>query len=98
MLKKFKIISIIEGLSLIALIGIAMPLKYYMGYPMAVTITGSLHGFLWIAYLVMSLTTSHQEEWSVLFWLWVLLLSVIPFGFLVLDFQLKKKASANTSQ
>jgi integral membrane protein len=41
--------ALIEGASLIALIGIAMPLKYFAGIPEAVRIVGMAHGllFLW---------------------------------------------------
>ena len=38
----------IEGISTLVLFGIAMPMKYLGGIPLAVTIAGAIHGFLFI--------------------------------------------------
>ena len=90
MLKAFRILSLIEGLSLITLFFIAMPLKYYFNVPEAVPIVGPIHGILFMAYFFFSLSVSHKEEWSVGFWLLVLLASVVPGACFVLDWKLKK--------
>lgn len=42
---RFRFFGFIEGASLLILLCIAMPLKYAAGYPEAVRIVGSLHGF-----------------------------------------------------
>lgn len=48
-LRSLSILALVEGASLVTLIGIAMPLKYFMGMPMAVSMVGMAHGllFLW---------------------------------------------------
>lgn len=92
MLKTFRVISIVEGISLIALFFIAMPAKYYFDYPDLVPFVGMAHGLLWLLYVVNSLATSHQEHWSIMFWLLILVLSVVPFGFVIADILMKKKA------
>ncbi len=91
MLKTFKIISITEGLSLIALFLIAMPAKYYFDYPDLIRPVGMTHGLLWLVYVVMSLVASQQANWSVLKWLFSLIMSVIPFGFIPLDIMINKQ-------
>ena len=48
-------VAFIEGISTLVLFGIAMPLKYFAGMPMAVRIAGSLHGALFIALVLMLL-------------------------------------------
>lgn len=48
-------LAIVEGISTIVLFGIAMPLKYFAGMPLAVRIVGSLHGALFVALVVMLL-------------------------------------------
>lgn len=48
-------LSIVEGISTLVLFGIAMPLKYFAGMPLAVRIVGSLHGALFVALVVMLL-------------------------------------------
>jgi integral membrane protein len=85
MLRWFRTVSRVEGISLLLLVALAMPLKYIWGNADAVLYIGSAHGMLWLLYLFMSLATSHRQRWSVLYWLWVLLLSILPGGFLWLD-------------
>ena len=42
--------GLLDGLSLLILLFIAMPLKYIGGMDMAVTLFGSLHGIIFIVY------------------------------------------------
>lgn len=89
MLNSFRVLSLIEGLSLISLICIAMPAKYYLGLFDIVWPVGMTHGLLWMSLVVFSLPVSHKQGWSVLFWMLVLLASVIPFACFFLDSKLK---------
>lgn len=52
MLRKLRILGFIEGISTLILFFVAMPLKYMADMPMAVTIVGSIHGFLFVALCV----------------------------------------------
>ena len=54
-LRKLRLLGVIEGLSTLVLFGIAMPMKYLGGMPMAVTVVGSIHGGLFIALCAMFL-------------------------------------------
>ena len=89
MLKAFRTLSLIEGFSLISLLLIAMPAKYYFQVFDVVWVVGMTHGILWLAYVVMSLPVSHKQNWSVVFWMLVLLASVTPFACFMLDRKLK---------
>ena len=84
-------LSLIEGLSLLTLLFIAMPAKYQFGYDF-VWQAGMTHGVLWLAYVVLSLPVSHKQTWSVVFWMMVLLASVAPFACFFLDGKLKQEA------
>jgi hypothetical protein len=42
-------LCLIEGLSLLLLLGVAMPLKYLADQPLAVRYVGLVHGVLWLA-------------------------------------------------
>ena len=90
-MKTFRIISLIEGVSLLILLFIAMPLKYKWGINEAVWYAGITHGTLFLIYLVMSLVTSHQQKWPVIKWLLIFLAGVLPFGFVLVDRKLKKE-------
>ncbi|MEI9943868.1 MAG: DUF3817 domain-containing protein [Chitinophagaceae bacterium] len=50
----FRKIAIAEGISFLVLLAIAMPLKYFAGFPLAVTIVGALHGILFVAFLILA--------------------------------------------
>ena len=84
-LKRFRQISMAEGLSFLVLLFIAMPLKYALGYPLAVKIVGWLHGVLFIMYFAQGLQTARQEQWSAKLMLGAVVASVLPFGPFVLD-------------
>ena len=93
MLRSFRLLSLIEGLSLITLLFIAMPAKYQFGHDFVWPV-GMAHGVLWLAYVVMSLAVSHVLRWSVLAWGLALLCSVLPFGFLWVDARLRRELAA----
>lgn len=79
-MRALSLLALIEGASLIALVGIAMPLKYYAGLPEAVRIVGMAHGllFLWAtATLLWVVTRGHL---SVLKGAGVFIASLIPFA------------------
>ena len=91
MLSFFRKLSLLEGLSLIVLLFIAMPAKYHFAAVDSIWQVGMTHGVLWLSYFVISLVVSHQQKWSVMFWLLVLFASVIPFACFFLDRKLIKK-------
>lgn len=94
MLDKFRALSLIEGSSLIILLLIAMPAKYYLDIKMVVPIIGTIHGLLFLGYMIMSLMVSHRHNWSILKWLMVFLAGVFPFGCLLIDKMLKRESMA----
>lgn len=49
---RFRVISIIEGISYLILVLIAMPLKYIFDYPLAVKIVGMTHGILFYSFCI----------------------------------------------
>lgn len=89
MLKSFRVLGQVEGISLVALLFVAMPAKYYFGNASLVPVIGMAHGLLFMAYCAMSLAVSHRQQWSLGFWLLALLASVTPFAFLLLDRRLR---------
>jgi integral membrane protein len=79
-----------EGISFLLLVGIAMPLKYAAGMPLAVTIVGSIHGVLFVAFslvLLMALVkTPLTFKWAV----FTFIAALLPFGPFVIDGKLKR--------
>ena len=94
MLNAFRTLSLIEGLSLLFLLFVAMPAKHQFNITGIVPIAGMTHGCLWLSYVVLSLIVSHQQKWSVGFWLATLFASIMPFACFVLDKKLKQMATS----
>ncbi|KKI93427.1 membrane protein [Bacillus sp. SA1-12] len=81
----------LEGISYLVLLIIAMPLKYFLDFPIAVTIVGGLHGFLFVSYVIMVAVVKFKKHWSNGWGVWAVFLAFIPFGTFYLDRQLKNK-------
>ena len=90
-IKLLRFIGISEGISFLVLLGIAMPLKYYFGFPLAVKVTGWAHGGLFIAYIAIVLVSIKIMRWSFFDVLIALAASLIPFGTFLLDKWWKKR-------
>ncbi len=90
----FRIIGYAEGISLLLLLGIAMPLKYLAGFPLAVKYTGWAHGLLFVAYLALALWVKEQENWPFKYLIYAFLAAFFPFGTFLFDKWLKKQGKA----
>jgi integral membrane protein len=88
--KRFKWISLIEGISFLVLLFIAMPLKYIYEIPMAVSVVGWIHGLLFIIYIYVVFPTASKLKWDFSRTLFALIASVLPFGPFIFDRNLKK--------
>lgn len=84
-INRFRLMGMVEGGSLLVLVFIAMPLKYWAGFPEAVRIVGSLHGLLFILYVLMIIYTTFKVKWSFLWVVSAFAVAFIPFGNMVLD-------------
>ncbi len=84
-----RLAAIIEGLSLLALLFIAMPLKYYYGNVEIVPIVGMTHGILFMLFVAFSFFVSHRKSWSDGFLALLVLSSTVPFATFAMDRKLK---------
>lgn len=72
--------GLIEGISFLVLLFVAMPLKYWANQPGAVRYTGMLHGLLFIWYIVSILWARFSLQLSVKHMILGFLASLVPFG------------------
>lgn len=91
-LTQFRIVAIAEGLSFLVLLGIAMPLKYLAGQPEAVRIFGSIHGGLFLLYIVTIFRAAHYGKWSFKWIATGLVASLLPFGPFLFDHKAQQEA------
>lgn len=87
-----RIVGIIEGISFLLLLFIAMPLKYMFHHPLAVTIAGGLHGILFIWFLIALGTVTSTYKWPISKVAGAFMASIIPFGTFVLDKKLRNQS------
>jgi len=85
---RFRLIAILEGISYLVLLFIALPLKYKFGYEFSVKYTGWAHGVLFISYIILLLIIWKQYKWSFKKVILAFIASLIPFGTFVFDKQL----------
>ncbi|WP_166805778.1 DUF3817 domain-containing protein [Jeotgalibacillus sp. R-1-5s-1] len=90
---RFRMMGLLEGGSLLILLFIAMPLKYMAGIPEAVTLVGSIHGFLFVVYVMLALYTTFKIRWHFMWLFSAVAVAFIPFGNFVLDRRIEKKFS-----
>ena len=77
---KFLTVGKLEGYSYLALLFIAMPLKYMADMPLAVRITGSLHGALFVAFVILIFMMVRKKLLTIENALYSFILSLVPFG------------------
>ena len=96
-LSRLRIIGFIEGISYIVLLGVAMPLKYFAGYPLAVKYTGWAHGVLFVAFGIALIDVWINRKWSFIKVLRAFVASLLPFGTFILDKSLKAEEMESRS-
>jgi len=87
-----RIIGMLEGISYLVLLGIAMPLKYIWDMPEFIYSTGMAHGLLFVLYVFFVLLVGYQLKWSLRKCFWALLASLVPFGTFIADKKLFRTA------
>jgi integral membrane protein len=84
-LKRFRLISVLEGISFLVLLFIAMPMKYMLEMPLAVTYVGWAHGLLFMIYILVVFPTARKLSWNFTKTLFALAASILPFGPFIFD-------------
>lgn len=87
---RLRLLGMLEGASFVLLMGVAMPLKYMAGMPLATSIAGSVHGFLFVALVYLAIQTKVALDWPLSRMVMVIVASVLPFGPFVIDARLKR--------
>ena len=82
-------VALIEAVSYLVLLGIAMPLKYLADMPLAVRIAGSVHGLLFVIFCVALAQTMWVARWPMGRGALVFAASLIPVATFVIDPKMK---------
>lgn len=86
-----RILGFFEGLSLLVLLFIAMPMKYAYNEPSLVKSIGSLHGALFLLFVVATIYVAIDRNWKFGETTWKVLIScIVPFGTFYVDHTILK--------
>jgi integral membrane protein len=91
-LERLRWIGKIEGVSFLVLLGIAMPLKYLAGLPLAVKIVGWAHGVLFVAFIAALWSAWRNAGLSLRLCAMVFIAALLPFGPFLIDGRLARHA------
>lgn len=83
-------VALVEGVSFLVLLGIAMPLKYLANMPMAVKVAGWIHGVLFVLFCAALLRVMMNTNWSFARAAVVFIASLLPFGPFLIDRKMRE--------
>lgn len=89
---RLRIIGFLEGISLLVLLFVAVPLKYAFGEPFLTRIMGTIHGALFLLFIFNTISVGVEQDWKFKDTTWkVLLACIIPFGTFYIDAKILRK-------
>jgi integral membrane protein len=91
---RLRLIAKIEAVSFLVLLGIAMPLKYLAGLPIAVKLGGWAHGVLFILFVLALARAKRDARLPISLAALVFIAALLPFGPFLIDERLSRRASA----
>ena len=107
---KFRLVGIIEGISYLLLLGVAMPLKYYFGEVSVdesgtkvyengiyVSVVGMIHGILFTLYCLQLFLAMRLHKWSLGLAAYFFVAALIPFGTFYSDRRLRALAAEQSN-
>lgn len=93
-LGRLRIIGFLEGVSLLALVFVAVPMKYLLHDPAAVKMLGPVHGVLFLLFVFNALSVGVEQKWNFRkTTIKVLLACIVPFGTFYIDRKILKHAA-----
>ncbi len=93
---RVRLVGMIEGVSFLLLMGVAMPLKYLAGMPEAVKVAGWCHGVFFILYGMAVLSAWSAGKLTFAKSAMAFIASLIPFGPFLVDGKLAEVEMPNT--
>lgn len=93
---RLRLLGFLEGTSLLLLVLVGVPLKYFFDNPSVVKSIGPIHGVLFLLFVFIAIIVSFERRWSFLKITWKVLLScLIPFGTFYIDHTILKDMQDN---
>lgn len=91
MLKIFRLLALVEGVSTVLLFFVAMPLKYFASWPVLVPPVGMAHGVIWIVYTAAIPICLIGRGFSALDLLRAFVAGLVPLGTFLNDGMIRRR-------
>jgi len=89
---RLRLLALFEGISLLVLLFIAVPLKYFYNNPSFVKSIGPVHGALFVLFVLNALSAGVEQKWKFRDTTWkVLAACIIPFGTFYIDYKILRE-------
>lgn len=86
---RLRIIGYLEGISLLVLLFVAVPMKYYFNNPSLSKALGPIHGAIFLLFLFNTLSVGIEQNWKFRTETWKIILACfIPFGTFYIDIKI----------
>lgn len=80
MLLIVRLLAILEGISYLLLFGFSMPLKYWASIREPNIYIGYVHGFLFIAFIILAYVFCRKQQWGWKMYFKFFIASLLPYG------------------
>lgn len=88
---RLRFLAILEGISLILLVFVSVPLKRIYGITVLSSILGPVHGILFLLFVMNTISVGTEQNWKFKQTTWkVLLACIVPFGTFYIDSKILK--------
>lgn len=89
---RLRIIGFLEGISLLVLVFVAMPVKYVWGNPLLTQYLGPVHGAIFLLFLLNVFSVAIEQKWKFKTTTWkVIVACFVPFGTFYIDNTILRK-------
>jgi len=89
-LVRYRVMAYTTAVLLIVLVFVAIPLQFAAGLPVVARVVGTLHGYLYLVYLVVAFDLTRKLRVPLVWMLLVLLAGTVPFCAFVAERKLTK--------
>lgn len=90
----FKWAAMLEGVTLLAVLGVAVPLKHLAGMRQGVSWVGPVHGVAFMVYIALACNVASAQGWPRQRLVWTLVATLVPFGGFVIARSLRRGREA----
>jgi integral membrane protein len=88
-------LAVADGLALLALAFIAVPVKYFLGMPLGVSVLGPIHGTLFLSLMLATLSALYRGMLKPGLAALLFVGALIPLGAFYADYKLKQAYAKN---